>query len=294
MNKPYSHPVKGSSCHIIRDTPVRFAAQNQPPPRSIMKHPFLHGFLIASSWLALSTVPHAETGTPEYDPLGEMINLPKLIRVQVEFIDVSREQLTDLMFGPKVSANDGDLRTQVAQLVKDGKANLVETMVCIARHGQKATTESIEEIIYPTEYEPASMPEEAQFKTKEEADKAKVNPRDVAIGPCPSAWETRNVGSTLEIEPTLGDDYKTIDLRFVPEIIYHVGNTVWAEWKDEHGNAPVQMPTFYTLRLNTSVVLGVGQYLMVAALSPKNKDGATDFTRKLMVFVKADVLTVGR
>lgn len=259
-----------------------------------MHHPFLHGLLIASCWLALGTVARAETGTPEYDPLGEFNNLPKQIRVQVEFIEVSHEQLTGLMFGPKASANDVELRQQVAQLVKDGKANIVETLLCIAKSGHKATTESIEEMIYPTEYEPAQMPEKPEAKTKEEADKTKAEPRDFATGPIPCAWETRHVGSTLEIEPTLLDDNTTIDLRFVPEIVYHAGNTVWAEWKDAHGNAPVQMPTFYTVRLNTSVNLGVGQYLMVAALSPKNKDGATDFSRKLMIFVKADVLTVGR
>jgi Flp pilus assembly secretin CpaC len=54
------------------------------------------------------------------------------------------------------------------------------------------------------------------------------------------------------------------------------------------------MPTFYTLRVNTSVTLADGQSMLVAALSPKNKDGVTDFTRKLMVFVKADVITTGR
>jgi hypothetical protein len=259
-----------------------------------MHHPFLHSVLIACSWLALSGAPHAETGTPEYDPLGEFNNLPKQIRVQVEFIDVSHEQLAGLLFGPKVSANDGELRKQVAQLVKDGKASIVETMLCIAKNGQKATTESIEEIIYATEYEPAQMPEKVEFKNKEEAEAAKVEPRDLATGPTPSAWETRNVGSTLEIEPNIGDGNKIIDLRLVPEIVYHVGNTVWAEWKDKHGNAPVQMPTFYTVRINTGVVLGVGQYLLVAAVSPKNKDGTTDFSRKLMIFVKADILTVGR
>ena len=98
----------------------------------------------------------------------------------------------------------------------------------------------------------------------------------------------------MEIEPTIGEDNKTIDLRLVPEMVCHVGNTVWAEWKDSHQNMPVQMPTFYTLRVNTSVSLGAGQYLMVAALTPKNKDGATDSTRKLMVFVKADIIAVGR
>jgi len=258
-----------------------------------MKKPLLHGVVAACFWFALTTTFHAQTGTPEFDPLGEYDDLPKQIRVQVEFIDVSHEQLTELMFGSKPPANDVELRKQAAQLVKDGKATILETMLCIARSGQKATSESIEELIYPTEYEPAQLPE-AQSEEKKEPGVTKAPQRDFAIGPLPTSFETRNVGSTLEIEPTLGENNKIIDLRFNPEIIYHVGNDVWAEWKGEHGNTPIQMPKFYVVRLNTSVTLVDGQTMLVAALSPKNEDGFPDFTRKLMVFVRADVITVGR
>ena len=258
-----------------------------------------HGVLATCCWFALASVPHAQTGTPDYDPLGEFDHLPKQIRVQAEFIEVSHEQLTELLFAPKVPANDTELRKQLDQLVKDGKAGIVETLLCTARSGQKATTQSIEEFIYPTEYEPAQLPEDSRSKDKDnEKDKDANKPRTTliadAVGPTPTAFETRNLGSTLEIEPTLSEDNKIIDLRFVPEIVYHVGNNIWAEWKGEHGNSPIQMPTFYTLRVNTSITLADGQPMLVAALSPKNKDGVPDFTRKLMVFVKADVITTGR
>ena len=261
-----------------------------------MKKPLLHGVVAACFWFALNIALPAQTGTPEYDPLGEFNDLPKQIRVQVEYIDLSHEQLTELMFGDKAPANDTELRKQVAQLVKDGKAAIVETMLCTARSGQKATTESIEEIIYPTEYEPAVLPADTEPDEKDKDDAAKPDDarRTSASGPTPTAFETRNVGSTLEIEPTLSEDARIIDLRFIPEIVYHVGNTIWAEWKGEHGNSPIQMPTFYTLRLNTAVTLADGQPMLVATQSPKNKDGVPDFTRKLMVFVKADVITTGR
>lgn len=258
-----------------------------------MKSPLYRSVIVAGSWFVLSVVPRAEVGVPEFDPLGEFNDLPKMIRVQVEFIDMSHEQMTGLMFGPHASANDGELRNKVGQLVKDGKAGIVETLCCIARPGQKATSEAVEEVIYPTEYEPPQLPDNAQPKTKDGADGAKANPQDHVTGPCPSAWETRNVGPTLEIEPTITDG-RIIDLRFVPKIIYHVGNTVWAEWKDEHGSMPVKMPTFYTVRINTSFSLVDGQYLMVGSVSPKSKEGVTDFSRKLMIFVKADILTVGK
>ena len=259
-----------------------------------MKKPSLHGIAAAGCWLALTIMLQAQTGTPEYDPLGEYDELPKQIRVQVEFILVSHEQLTELTFGDKVPANDVELRKRAGQLVKEGKAAILETMLCTTRSGQKASSESVEEFIYPTEYEPAALPENVHLKKEEDAEVAKKVRRDLATGPTPTAFETRNLGSTLEIEPTLSSDNKIIDLRFVPEIVYHVGNQTWAEWKGKHGNAPVRMPTFYALRINTSVTLANGQPMLAAALSPKNEDGFPDFTRKLMVFVKADVITTGR
>jgi hypothetical protein len=257
-----------------------------------MKKPLLHG-IAACLYLSLITSAHGQAKPIEGESGDQSGTGMKQIRVQVEFIDVSHEQFTELMFGPKPPANDGELRQQVAQLIKDSKATIVETMLCTARSGQKATSESIEEFIYPTEYEPSELPDNIHVKDELDVEKAKAILRDLATGPSPTAFDTRNVGSTLEIEPTLGADLKTIDLRFTPEIVYHVGNQVWAEWKGEHGNSPIQMPTFYTLRTNTAVILSDGHYMLTAALSPKNKEGVPDFTRKLMVFVKADVITTG-
>ena len=248
----------------------------------------------AALWIAPIQISHTQTGTPEFDPLGEHDDLPKQIRVQMEFIDVSHEQLTELLFGEKAPANDVELRKQVAQLIKDGKASILETMLCTARSGQKAISESVEEYIYPTEYEPAELPGSINFKDEKDAEAAKVSRRDFATGPTPTAFETKNLGSTLEIEPTLGADDRIIDLRFLPEIVYHVGNEVWAEWKGQHGNSPIQMPKFYKVSVNTSVTLADGIPMLVAAVSPKDEQGIPDFTRKLIVFVKAEVLTTGR
>lgn len=259
-----------------------------------MRIPFTIALFAAALWISPIQISQAQTGTPEFDPLGEHDDLPKLIRVQVEFIDVSHEQLTDLLFGEKAPANDVEMRKQVARLIKDGKASILETMLCTARSGEKATSESIEEYIYPTEYEPAELPNEIHFADKEDAEAAKLTRRDFATGPTPTAFETRNLGSTLEIEPTLGMDNRIIDLRFLPEITYHVGNETWAEWKGQHGNSPIQMPKFYKIAINTSVTLATGRPMLVAAVSPKDEDGNPDFTRKLMVFVKANVLTTGR
>jgi Flp pilus assembly secretin CpaC len=82
-------------------------------------------------------------------------------------------------------------------------------------------------------------------------------------------------------------------LRLLSELTWHTGNTTWQEGKNMHGNTiKIAMPDFYTMSTNTNVTCISGQYLMVAALSPKNAEGKLDPERKVMVFVKCDVLPV--
>ncbi len=49
----------------------------------------------AALWISPIQISQAQTGTPEFDPHGEYDDLPKLIRVQVEFIDVPYPVLTE-------------------------------------------------------------------------------------------------------------------------------------------------------------------------------------------------------
>lgn len=248
--------------------------------------------LVACLWLFSVPVLCGQEPTPEFDPLGETVDLPQLVRVQAEFIEVPHETLTRLLLQPREGADDSGLRRELAKLAEEGKATVVETMLCTARSGEKALTESVKEYIFPTEWEPAEIP--AEIHTTESGEKVKTDGKKHATGPTPTSFETRHLGSSFEINPTLGESGKIIDLRFQPDLVYHVGNETWAEWKGEQGDASVRMPTFYTLRLTAGATLMDGKPLLVAALSPKGEDGFPDFKRKVMVFVRCDVLTVGR
>ncbi len=215
--------------------------------------------------------------------------LSRHVRVQVEFIELSLEQMTALMADPAATKTDTILRRRLDDLVKTGKAEIIETQMVVARSGQKASSESIREFIYPTEYEPPELPNEIHIHNKD--GDAKIPNKEIATGPTPTAFETRNLGSTLEVEPTISEDGKLIDLRFAPEIVYHVENTTWATWKDGHGEANIMMPVIYCLRINTATTLAAGRPTLVGALSPKDDKGVPDFSRKLMVFVRCDVVT---
>ena len=225
-----------------------------------------------------------------FDPLGEQAeaDLPKMVRIQVEFIEVPHETMTELLAEPRKAADDTPLRAKLQELVKEEKAKIIETQMVTARSGQKATTESIHEFIYPIEYDPPGVP--CDMPTG--SDRPVPPPRTVP--PIPVAWETRNLGSTLEIEPNIAVDGKLVDLRFLPMLVYHTGNKVWHEavvGKDTH---KIQMPDIYKIVADASVSLIAGQPFLMAAVSPKNEKGEADFTKKVLIFVRADVLTVGR
>ncbi len=229
---------------------------------------------------------HQETEAADaFDP---DINAPKQVQVQVEFVEMSHESLTKLLFLAKpTSADATKLREQVQELVAKGEAKVLETQIIVAKSGQKATTDAIHEFIYPTEYEPPCIP-----PTEETTAPTVPNASPLFPG-APTAFETRNVGSSLEIEPTIGLNNKLIDLHFAPKLVWHTGNTVWHEGKDASGNLfKTAMPDFYILRPKTSLTCISGQYTLAGAASPKNDKGETDMSRKVMIFVKCDVLVV--
>lgn len=246
--------------------------------------------LCASLLLSSLTLAQNES----FDPTGRQAEatLPRHVRTQVEYIEMSLEQMTELMQDEAATQNDTALRKRVAEWVKSKKAKIIETQMVIARSGEKATSESIREYIYPTEYEPSEIPNEVHLHN-EDGD-SKVPNKEIATGPTPTAFETRNLGATLEVEPTLTDDNLYIDLRLAPEIVYHVENMKWATWKDKHGQSDIMMPIMYSLRVNTALTLANGRPSLVAALSPKDEKGVTDFSRKVLVFVQCDIIVVGR
>lgn len=84
-----------------------------------------------------------------------------------------------------------------------------------------------------------------------------------------------------------------IDFRVVSEFLWHTGDVVWQEWEVEKGkNLTVKMPDFYVISVNGTGVCISAQYSLFSVLSPKDAKGEVDPDRKVMVFVKCDVMVV--
>jgi hypothetical protein len=246
----------------------------------------LHGQDVPPAFERAEVAEAAPAEEEMLDPFDPTLSAPKMLRVQVEFIEMAHKDLTRLMMEDKSETADATaLRMKLQEMVDSEKAKILDTQVMVARSGQKGTVEAIHEFMYPTEYEPPTLPK---------APDGEKQVPDFPVTPSnPTAFETKNVGSTLEIEPTLGSDDKLIDLRFLPELTWHAGDNVWSEIKDPLGNVTkVSMPDFYKVSINTSITCIDGQYMMVGVVSPKDQAGETDPEQKVMIFVKCKVLPV--
>jgi hypothetical protein len=231
------------------------------------------------------------------DPLAADPEGRKVIQVQVEWIEISHEQLTKLLFmRPKGIADATGLRKEVQAQVDAGTGKILDTQIITGRSGEKATVESVHELVYPTAFEPAEGPNSVTTSDKPEAVPNPENFKSLAglLTPhTPTEFQTRNVGSTLEIEPGIDDTGTIVDLRFAPDLVWHTGDTVWQERKDILGNPlKMEVPEFYSLRTASALMVKDGTYSLAAVLSPKDQEGHADLGRKVMMFVKCDVLVV--
>ena len=184
--------------------------------------------------------------------------------------------------------SDGQVQLIMRGLAQKKGTDLMTAPSVTAKHGQKATIEIIREFIYATEYEPPQLPQQNNNNN---------NPfgggggggAGFATPATPSAWETRNTGVTLEIEPNIADNNYVIDLRFVPEIVefegfINYGSPILSPSTDVFGNPTtvvitenrIEMPVFSTRRVNTSLSIYDGYTVAVGGLIREDVQNVQD------------------
>jgi len=91
------------------------------------------------------------------------------------------------------------------------------------KSGQRAVIEIVQEFRYPTEFDPPQIPQNFGGGGSSGVGGSST----IAVFPVtpttPTAFETRNTGVTLEVEPTVGADNYTIDLNLVPQVVEFEG-----------------------------------------------------------------------
>lgn len=140
---------------------------------------------------------------------------------------------------------------RIRKLTEAGQAILDTVTALPTKSGQRATNESVDEVLYPTQFDPP------------------VEGRPYSF---PTAYESRMVGERIEIDPVVSESGKRMDLNLAPEITKFMG---FVEQKSGalQGSAGGELqPLFTTRKLTASVGCTVGVPLL---LGTQSRPGAT-------------------
>ncbi|GHC44695.1 Amuc_1098 family type IV pilus outer membrane protein [Roseibacillus persicicus] len=195
---------------------------------------------------------------------------------------------------------DGQVQMIMRGLAQKKGTDIMTAPSVLARSGETATIEIIREFIYPTEYEPPELPNQVG------ATGGIGGGTGSGIFPVtpstPTAFETRNTGVTLEIQPTIGANDYVIDLRFAPEIVefegfINYGSPITSPASDAFGNPTnvtitenrIEMPVFASRRVNTGLTIYDGHTVAVGGLMREDVQRVED---KVPIF--GDLPWIGR
>ena len=123
--------------------------------------------------------------------------------------------------------------------------------------------ENIDEFRYATEYDPPTVSFTQGVNT---AEPVKVEPKaDVThLEGVPSAFETRNIGVTLEAEPVLSPDGRTIKINLSPQHVRLKGmKKITLEKPGNGGKISVEQPEFDTMKVTTTMSVKDGERVLL-------------------------------
>ncbi|MBC8128056.1 MAG: tetratricopeptide repeat protein [Gloeobacteraceae cyanobacterium ES-bin-144] len=202
--------------------------------------------------------------------------------------------------------SNGQVQLIMRGLAQKKGADLMTAPSVTARSGQKATIEIIREFIYPTEYEPPELPNSVGTGGNIGGGLGGLiggGSSSFPVTPAtPTAFETRNTGVTLEIEPTISENDYVISVKFVPEIVefegfINYGSPILSPSTDILGNSVssvitenrIEMPIFATRRVTSELSMYDGYTVAVGGLISENVQNVED-----SVPILGDIPIIGR
>ena len=243
---------------------------------------------------ALVLLTFSNPAVAEVDPFGggEVVEAPVIadsatIRVTADLIVIPVAACDAMLTKPRKTVDDTDLREQARAMTAKGEASILDTVVLTTRTGQTARNGAIQEFIYATEYEPPELPSPVVDNPPGDDAEAVRTPMTSFTA---SAFDTKSLGTTWEIKPLALENGKRVDLSLDFSWVGLHGWQIFGKWKDEVVEADLKMPIFYVMDFKARLLMSPGLPVLAGVLSPKGEDGMPDPKRKVLLFVRTEVL----
>ena len=203
---------------------------------------------------------------------------PKTILITVDYLKTDPATANELIHGAQAPKSGKDWHEALLKLMNPPKAELLGTATVTTKSGQRASAESVQEHIYPTEWEAARG-------RKEKSPPVPATSSGVDV-PTPTAFEMKPAGLRFEVDPVVGPDGKMVDLNLAPEFVRYFGEEPVMKLPTEGGEREVMTkPRFYSMKIQSAVTVSDGGSALLGTLLPPDDDGNADATKRVLVFV---------
>jgi general secretion pathway protein D len=207
------------------------------------------------------------------------------------------------IFGLSGVFTDPQFQVVIRALNQKKGIDLLSAPRVTTKSGQRAVIEIVREFRYPTQFEAPKLPTGTGARVLEIGGLTGASTGAFPVTPTtPTAFETRNTGVTLEVEPVVGPDGVTIDLNLVPQVVefegfINYGSPIKSVSTNALGIASsftltdnvINQPIFSARKVTTSVSVWDGQTVVLGGLMREDVQKTEDRTPIL-----GDIPIVGR
>jgi Flp pilus assembly secretin CpaC len=223
-------------------------------------------------FLLLATISHAQ-------------EVAKLIQITCDYVQMDSAMASEILIGGKAPKTGTECRSTLINLLADKSVQSLGSVTVTTKSGQRATSESAQEMIYATEFDPAQG-------RAENAPALPTNQSGVDV-PTPTSFEIKPVGLRMEAEPTLSLDGKTADLNLAPELCRYFGEAPGMKLKQADGSDQevITHPKTYVMKVQTATTVSDGASSIIGCLLPPDADGNADATKRVLIFISLKIVT---
>jgi hypothetical protein len=205
---------------------------------------------------------------------------PVVLSVLSEYIEVADAPAAKLLAQYLGSNSAASLRNELDSLEDRGISRLLESASIVTRSGNRAKAESVVQWIYPTEMDPPEIPQNLTGPIAKAVDF--TTPLSF------TSFTTRNLGTTVEVDPVASFDRSVIDLNIAPEIVSYFGDTMHGREESE-----AAMPLLATMRTSTAASIPNGDTILLSVHMPLDeKTQKPNPDKRIFLLVTASCLEV--
>ncbi len=195
----------------------------------------------------------------------------------------------------------------VRALSQNKGVDLMAAPMVVTKSGQRATIVTARELRYPTEFTPPQIPQTLTSRTRTTIVNGVRTTSTGRLGAIPvtpttpTAFEKRDVGITLEVEPVISENNRSIDMNLAPSSVEFEGfinyGIPFTSSAPGRGNSrtnfvipnPILQPIFRTNKVTTSVTVWDGSTVVLGGVIREDR---TDINDKVPML--GDLPLVGR